>query len=100
MALTLRHRGVDGWAYWSSGATGLAHMLLRNTPESLGETQPMFDPYTSCVISADLRLDNRAELAGQLGLSNDQAAQFSDSQYVPTCRTDSAKRSKATGFTM
>ena len=25
---------------------------------------------------------------------------FSDSQYVPTCRTDSAKRSKATGLTM
>ena len=25
---------------------------------------------------------------------------FSDSQYVPTCRTDSAKRSKLTGFTM
>lgn len=62
-----RHRAVDGQAVWRQGAVALAHqhfwqMSPTAAPGALpGESDEL-------VITADLRLDNRADLLAQLSL--------------------------------
>lgn len=65
MSATLAHRGPDGEAKWLEGPVGLACQLMRVTPESLQETQPVVHP-AGPVIVFDGRLDNREELLGLL----------------------------------
>ena len=55
-------RGPDGSGLHVSGSVGLGHGLLRTTPESVGERQPVFDEEADCRLVADVRLDNREEL--------------------------------------
>jgi asparagine synthase (glutamine-hydrolysing) len=61
LSATLAHRGPDGEGRWFEGPVGLACQLLRVTPESLHETQPLIHP-SGAVIVFDGRLDNREEL--------------------------------------
>ena len=61
----LAHRGPDGEGQWIEGPVGLACQLMRVTPESLHETQPLVHP-SGAVIVFDGRLDNREELLGLL----------------------------------
>ncbi len=63
----LERRGPDGSHVALCGRAGLGHALLATTPEALIETQPLRHPPTGCTITADVRLDNREELAGRLG---------------------------------
>jgi asparagine synthase (glutamine-hydrolysing) len=65
MSATLAHRGPDGESQWIDGAVGLACQLMRVTPESLHETQPLVHP-SGAVVVFDGRLDNREELLGLL----------------------------------
>jgi asparagine synthase (glutamine-hydrolysing) len=65
MGATLAHRGPDGEAQWIEGPVGLACQLMRVTPESLQETQPLVHP-SGPVIVFDGRIDNREELLGLL----------------------------------
>jgi len=44
---TLAHRGLDGEGHWIRGPVGLACQLLRVTPESADERQPMLDTAAS-----------------------------------------------------
>ena len=61
----LSFRGPDARETWVDGSVGFGHMLLRTTNESLAERQPasLEGRYT---ITADARIDCRAELLSQL----------------------------------
>src|SRR5438046_4441301 len=60
------HRGPDGMTVWSAGAIGVGHRMLRTTPESLIERQPLMSEDGGLVLTADARVDNREELRGDL----------------------------------
>jgi asparagine synthase (glutamine-hydrolysing) len=65
---TLARRGPDGAALMADGPAALGHALLVTTPEALTEPMPFRHAPTGCVITADVRLDNRAELITALGI--------------------------------
>lgn len=67
MSAALAHRGPDGDGAWHDGAVGVAARLLRVTPESARERQPLVGP-SGAVIVFDGRLDNRDALEARLGL--------------------------------
>lgn len=61
LASSIAHRGPDAFGLWIAGPVGLACHLLRVTPESAAETQPVTNGSAS-VLVFDGRLDNREEL--------------------------------------
>ncbi|HEX8615971.1 MAG TPA: asparagine synthase-related protein [Thermoanaerobaculia bacterium] len=69
LALAVAHRGGDGRGAWTEGAAAVVHAMLWTTPESRQETQPL--TAGNLVITADVRLDHRAELIASLGLAPD-----------------------------
>jgi asparagine synthase (glutamine-hydrolysing) len=69
MSSALARRGPDGSGWWIDGAVGLAHRLLRTTPEALPEAHPVCDERTGSRIVLDGRLDNRQELIAALDAS-------------------------------
>jgi asparagine synthase (glutamine-hydrolysing) len=64
MRAAVAHRGGDGSGSWSDSRAALLHAMLHSTAESVREPQPYREG--DLVITADLRIDNRAELAGAL----------------------------------
>lgn len=82
MAMPISHRGRDGSSTWVDGPTGLGHLMLHTTQESLTEFLPYCDSESSLVITADARLDNRAELINKLHLQMESAITMSDSQLL------------------
>lgn len=62
----MRRRGPDEQTYWSNGSVALGHCMLRTTPESLNENQPVTSQDKNLVLVWDGRLDNREELQGDL----------------------------------
>lgn len=62
------HQGPDGMAVQPLGAVVLGHAKLAITPEDEHEAQPLVSPRTGCALTADVRLDNRVELASRLRL--------------------------------
>lgn len=62
----IAYRGAEGRDAWHEGPAGLVHTHFRTTSEEKGERQPIHRQ-GRLWISADLRLDNRAELCAQLG---------------------------------
>jgi asparagine synthase (glutamine-hydrolysing) len=69
MTNRLAHRGPDGAGTWHDGPIGLGHCLLWTTPESLREHMPLISNDGHHVITADARIDNRAELITRLNLT-------------------------------
>ncbi len=67
MASLLARRGPERTGIWYSGTVGLGHTLLATTPEAALERLPLRHAESGCVITGDVRLDNRSELL--LGLS-------------------------------
>jgi asparagine synthase (glutamine-hydrolysing) len=65
MTDSLAFRGPDNQAIWIDGAVGLGHALLRTTDRSSREQQPLTLDGTAWV-TADARLDGRADLIRQL----------------------------------
>lgn len=59
------HRGSDGSGVMHKGRVGLGHRLLRTTPESLHEKQPLADEGGRWIV-CDGRIDNRTELLDAL----------------------------------
>ena len=78
----MAHRGTDGSKIWHQENTGLGHLMLHTTPESLTEELPFCDRLSDTVITADARIDNRDELIDLLGLKGDQAKDISDSSLI------------------
>lgn len=78
----IAHRGPDGGHCWRGGPVGLGHQLLCTTPESLREDQPLEDTDRTLVLTADARIDNRADLIRALGWTDRPAASLTDADLI------------------
>lgn len=66
MAERLRHRGTRSPRFWQGGATAFGHCMLVTTPEARQESLPSYWSQEKVAITADARIDNRAELIARL----------------------------------
>ena len=66
MTSALSHRGPDGIHHWTKGPVALGHCMLRTTPESLDEQQPLVSEDGCLVLVIDGRVDNWEELRQEL----------------------------------
>ncbi len=82
MTDSIAHRGPDGAGHWSDGPVGLGHRILRTTPESIHERQPLADETGQCVISADARIDNRDELIATLECDGRPKEEITDAELI------------------
>jgi asparagine synthase (glutamine-hydrolysing) len=62
MSQALVHRGPDDSGLWLKGNVAMGDRMLRSTPESLAEVQPLEDPSGTLCLVFDGRVDNRKEL--------------------------------------
>ena len=69
---SLSHRGKDGSEVLVDGSLAFGHQMLHTTQESLHEKLPFKDESSGMVITADARIDNRAELAPLLKLEDNE----------------------------
>lgn len=76
----LSHLGPDRARAWSAGPIGLAHLMMRITREDAFDAQPLHDGDLSLV--ADVRLDNREELAAALSIGAEALRDMPDSTMV------------------
>ncbi len=77
----LAHYGENGGRISRDGHHLIfGHHLMAYTPESAGEHQPLVRG--KLAITADVRLDNRSDLAGAFALSPAVAARWSDSEFI------------------
>lgn len=63
----MAHRGPDGLDSFDTGAAWLGHALLATVPEDRGHRPVCRSADGAIVVVADARIDNRAEVAAQLG---------------------------------
>lgn len=70
MQARLNHWKADDQGLWQDASVGLGHLMLWNTPESLHEKLPLVSPRTGHVLTADARIDNRADLLTQLAITD------------------------------
>lgn len=80
-ANALSQYGPDRSAVVADGNAGLVHVLMRMTPEDRFDRQPWRGP-SGASISADLRLDNRDELIGRIGVVPHEAAGWADARLL------------------
>lgn len=66
MTTAMSYRGPDGINHWLRGSVALGQCMLRTTPESLEETQPLTNEDESLVLVMDGRVDNWEELREEL----------------------------------
>ena len=66
MTAAMHYRGPDGINYWRKDNVALGQCMLRTTPESLEETQPLTNEDESLVLVMDGRVDNWEELRREL----------------------------------
>lgn len=66
MTAAMSYRGPDGINHWRRGNVALGQCMLRTTPESLEETQPLTNEDESLVLVMDGRVDNWEELRREL----------------------------------
>jgi asparagine synthase (glutamine-hydrolysing) len=76
------YRGGDRSSFWHDPQAALGHSLLTTTAQLAREPQPFTHPHSGAVISADVRLDNRTELAAQLGMPASALARIGDAQLI------------------
>lgn len=76
----IAHRGPDGSRVWCEGPVAFGHQMLHTTQESLHEILPFEDEESGLVITADARIDNRKDLAPQLGIEDNEFV--SDSYFI------------------
>ena len=69
MTAAMHYRGPDGINHWRKGSVALGQCMLRTTPESLEENQPLTNENESLVLVMDGWVDNweelRCDLLGQ-----------------------------------
>ena len=73
--------GGDGSSAWTGGGAGLGQQLKRVTPEDLAERQPLVSRDGLRELVSDGRIDNRPELAGELGLPR-PSQEVPDSAFI------------------
>lgn len=76
----LSHLGPDRTHTWRAGPIGLGHLMMRITREDAFDSQPLCDGSLSLV--ADLRLDNREEIAEALSIDAAALATMPDSALL------------------
>ena len=76
----LAHLGPDRARTWVAGPVGLGHLMMRITREDALDVQPLHDAGLTLV--ADLRLDNREELAQALAISVSALSDMPDSALL------------------
>ncbi|CAA0094957.1 Asparagine synthetase [glutamine-hydrolyzing] 3 [BD1-7 clade bacterium] len=77
----LRPYGPDSQKTLYRPRVGMLHTLMRVTPEDFFERQPL-SSVGGYLLSADARIDNRAELAGKLAIHPAQLKTMPDSQLI------------------
>lgn len=82
MTRQMAHRGPDGLSRRVSGAVALGHCLLRTTPESLEERQPLANEDDSLVLVMDGRVDNWEDLRRDLLARGARLRDRSDPELV------------------
>ena len=83
MANALRAYGPDKSNTMIAGRIGLAHVLMRMTPDDRFDRQP-WRGQSGAIIVADLRLDNRDDVIGWLELTPQDAMTWADSRILLT----------------
>ncbi|WP_315836052.1 asparagine synthase-related protein [Bradyrhizobium prioriisuperbiae] len=80
-ANALRAHGPDRACTAISGPAGLAHVLMRMTPEDSFDRQP-WRGASGAIITADLRLDNRDDLLALIGVPPADALSWPDARIL------------------
>ena len=76
------HWGQDGGCLWHDDACGLGQRLLFNTPEALHERLPRWVEDARLAITAEARLDNRAELCDLFAIPEAERLTTPDSDLI------------------
>jgi asparagine synthase (glutamine-hydrolysing) len=79
---SIAHRGPDRIGRWINGPVALGHAMLRTTPESVRETQPLCDENAELWLTLDGRIDNREELTAALTASGVHLRSDTDAELV------------------
>jgi asparagine synthase (glutamine-hydrolysing) len=74
--------GPDASAQWARPGIALGRRLMRTLPEDRFDRQPLTGGDGRFVLVADLRLDNRDELADRLDIPPTRAAELSDAAIL------------------
>src|SRR5690348_7334540 len=74
--------GPDASNQWSGGKVALGRRLMRLLPEDTFDQQPLVGGNGRFVLVADIRLDNRDDLARELGVPGPTASRLSDSAIL------------------
>ncbi|MBA4788136.1 MAG: hypothetical protein H2042_00405 [Rhizobiales bacterium] len=82
MQRALSPYGADRVAAWDGGDVALGIGLARLLPEDRHDRQPLSGGGGRWQVVADLRLDNRAELAARLGIDTRDAASLAESDLL------------------
>ena len=82
MTSALAQRGPDGIDYRAQGSVALGQCMLRTTPESLEEQQPLSNEDESRVLVMDGRVDNHEELWRDLLARGASLRDRSDAELV------------------
>ena len=78
----MKRRGPDAQTRWVQGPVALGHCMLRATPESLEEHQPLASQDKNLVMVWDGRLDNREELQRRLNAAGAVLRDRSDAELA------------------
>src|SRR5258706_4625739 len=74
--------GPDTAAQWADENVALGRRLMRLLPEDAFDRQPLVGGGGRYVLVADLRLDNREDLAGALQIPSGKASRLSDAAIL------------------
>ena len=77
--------GPDHCAQWHEGPLAMGRQLFRTLPEDVNDRQPLHSRDGRLVLVADIRLDNRSELAAALGLPLAYGRQICDAAVLLAC---------------
>jgi asparagine synthase (glutamine-hydrolysing) len=82
MTGAMAYRGPDGIGHWVRGNVALGQCMLRTTPESMEEEQPLANEDESVVLVMDGRVDNWEELRRELMARGAVLRDRSDAELV------------------
>ncbi len=82
MMTAMDYWGPDGSGIWQDGPLAVGHLMLHNTPESVGDNLPRTSPSGDLVITAHARIDNRDELFETLHVPHSERSGMPDSALI------------------
>lgn len=78
----MAHRGRDGLGRFYDGQAALGHAMLRVTPESMAEVQPLRDDASGICLTFNGRIDNRRELRRLIEAAGETLRTDTDAELV------------------